>query len=168
MPETLRPLPDRLMADFEAATRGRADLDPMGLLHAIIADVLDTVHTAIHDLPVMGTASEEADRKASAIAEIEDYVANHYGGESAEATHVVTWSMPFDAVDPTDAAMQALGVVRDPTSIATVFVVEGPSGRFAIDLEDPQHPLIKEITPQVDPLVEAANNTIALNRTGDN
>lgn len=138
-------LPDQLMADFEAATRGRADLDPMEILHGILGDVLDSVRLAIADLPVMGSAMEEAERKRAAIAEVEDYIANHYGdGETAEAQHIVTWSMPIDAVNPVDAAAQALGIHRDPSSVATVFIVEGPTGTFRVDMEDPANPIVKE------------------------
>ncbi len=38
--------------------------------------------------------------------------------------YLVTWSMPIEADDPVDAAQQALGIHRNPSSIATVFIVE--------------------------------------------
>lgn len=53
-----------------------------------------------------------------------------------EEEFVVTWSMPFDAEGPIDAARQALGVLQDPENIATVFVVTDPAGRrFQVDLD---------------------------------
>ena len=52
-------------------------------------------------------------------------------------THDVTWSMPLDADDAVDAALQALGIMRDPASVATVFTVTGPDGRrVVVDVED--------------------------------
>jgi len=129
--------PDRLMRDFENACRGTSDLDPLTILHAILDDILDTVRRAVDDLPM------SSDRKRDCVGEVEDYIANYYG-ESGEAEHTVTWVMPFDATDPVDAAKQALGTVRDPQSVATVFIVEGPTGRFAVDLEDPDRPIVKD------------------------
>jgi len=40
----------------------------------------------------------------------------------------VKWEMDFEADDATDAAKQALGVQRDPESIATVFNVQATQG----------------------------------------
>ncbi len=55
---------------------------------------------------------------------------------SDEYPFTVTWSMPFEAEGPIDAARQALGTLQDPDSIATVFVVEDQLGnRFKVDLD---------------------------------
>jgi len=37
---------------------------------------------------------------------------------------LVTWSMPIEADDMVDAAQQALGIHRDPGSVATAFRVD--------------------------------------------
>ena len=49
----------------------------------------------------------------------------------------VTWKIDVDAVNPTDAARQALMIMRDKKSIATVFeVVDQYTGvKQTIDLE---------------------------------
>lgn len=53
-----------------------------------------------------------------------------------ETEYVVTWSMAITADDATDAAQQALGIHRDPESIATVFFVEDTDAgtRWKVDL----------------------------------
>lgn len=48
--------------------------------------------------------------------------------------YLVTWSMSIEADDPVDAAQQALGIHRDPQSIATVFVVELVGDAVTVDL----------------------------------
>jgi len=51
--------------------------------------------------------------------------------------YIVTWSMVIWADDPVDAAKQALGIQRDPQSIATVFRVMGDDGTdTVVDLEE--------------------------------
>lgn len=77
--ENGRSLPDLLMEDFEAGCKGTADVDMMEVLHAILSDVVDTMRLVLDDLPVMGTASEEAERKRQAVLAVEDYIANNYG-----------------------------------------------------------------------------------------
>lgn len=46
--------------------------------------------------------------------------------------YLVEWAIDVEADTPYEAAVEALIIQRDPTSIATVFVVDGVS----IDLED--------------------------------
>ena len=50
------------------------------------------------------------------------------------AEYLVTWSMPIEAESPVDAAQQALGIHRNPESIATVFFVEVGTRKFQVDL----------------------------------
>lgn len=54
--------------------------------------------------------------------------------------HVI-WEMELDAESPEDAALQALGIHRDPESIATVFSVEHGGVRTVIDVEN-EEPII--------------------------
>ena len=57
-------------------------------------------------------------------------------------TYLVEWSMNIDAREPQDAARQALGIHRDPGSIATVFHIYGDDGSDTIiDIEDPNEPI---------------------------
>ena len=51
-------------------------------------------------------------------------------------TYLVTWEMHIEAESPEDAALQALGVHRDPESVATVFAVEHKGIRTVIDVEN--------------------------------
>jgi hypothetical protein len=46
----------------------------------------------------------------------------------SEKYYYVTWSIELDATSPEVAAEQALEIQRDPTSIATVFVVTDADG----------------------------------------
>lgn len=48
--------------------------------------------------------------------------------------YLVTWRVELDATDPLDAARQALEMQRDPTSLATVFVVTCTDHIQEIDL----------------------------------
>ena len=48
----------------------------------------------------------------------------------------VTWKIDVDAVNPTDAARQALMIMRDKKSIATVFEVTEKDRIHIIDLEE--------------------------------
>lgn len=62
-----RPRPERLIEGFEAGLRGESDIDVGAVVHAMIADVLDSVKVALErgdDDPLQTVA---------------DYVANHYG-----------------------------------------------------------------------------------------
>lgn len=43
--------------------------------------------------------------------------------EYEETRWTVQWSMGFDAANPCDAVLQAIGTHRDPESLATVFFV---------------------------------------------
>jgi len=45
----------------------------------------------------------------------------------------VTWEIDIEATSPLEAARKALRIHRDPTSIATVFVINGD---IVIDLEE--------------------------------
>jgi len=51
--------------------------------------------------------------------------------------YIVRWEMPIEAEDAVDAAQQALGIHRDPESIATVFFVTNlhVGTRYKIDLD---------------------------------
>lgn len=54
--------------------------------------------------------------------------------------YLVTWETEIDAVDPVQAAVEALVIHRDPASIATVFVVweaDSDSDAFTVDALDP-------------------------------
>lgn len=60
------------------------------------------------------------------------------GGDimTPDAEYTVRWSMRFAAEGPIDAAQQALGVQRDPESIATVFfVIDQHGNQFRVDLD---------------------------------
>lgn len=46
----------------------------------------------------------------------------------------VLWEIDLEAESPEDAALQALGIHRDPQSIATVFSVEHLGVRTVIDV----------------------------------
>jgi hypothetical protein len=50
-----------------------------------------------------------------------------------EREHFVHWMMPIDAVSNVDAAKKALSIHRNPESIATVFIVNGPECSQEID-----------------------------------
>ena len=57
-------------------------------------------------------------------------------------TYLVAWSMNIDAESPADAARQALGIHRDPESLATVFHISSDDGTdTVIDIEDPDEPV---------------------------
>jgi len=57
-------------------------------------------------------------------------------------TYLVEWSINLDADSPEDAARQALGIQRDPGSLATVFHMYGDDGSDTIiDIEDPDNPI---------------------------
>jgi hypothetical protein len=51
-------------------------------------------------------------------------------------TYSVTWQLEVEADSPSEAAREALRIQHDPLSIARVFEVEGPGGRFSFDLGD--------------------------------
>lgn len=51
------------------------------------------------------------------------------------AEYLVTWEMPIQASSPVDAARQALGIHRDPGSVATVFRVSIGHDSWLIDLD---------------------------------
>jgi hypothetical protein len=73
-------LPDQLMADFDACVSvGSAPgIDPYEVLHAILADVLDSAILAARTF--MEEAGTTDIRLTQAIrASTEDYIANHYG-----------------------------------------------------------------------------------------
>ena len=48
----------------------------------------------------------------------------------------VLWEIGLEAESPEDAALQALGIHRDPQSVATVFTVEHEGVRTVIDVEN--------------------------------
>ncbi|MFB8087300.1 hypothetical protein [Streptomyces sp. NPDC055992] len=50
----------------------------------------------------------------------------------------ITWTIDLDAVDPVEAAREALAILRDPTPWATVFTVHGADQTVTVDL-DPDH-----------------------------
>ena len=54
--------------------------------------------------------------------------------------YLVTWSIEVTADSPREAAQQALDIHRDPTSMATCFMVAGrdiaPDKKCIIDLDD--------------------------------
>ena len=61
---------------------------------------------------------------------------------------VVRWSMPIEAENAVDAAVQALEIHRDPASIATIFRVRGPDGvSLLIDVRSPDDPVVLERRP---------------------
>ena len=49
-------------------------------------------------------------------------------GVVANQEHTVAWSIELDAATPRQAAEQARAILRDPTSIATIFKVIDPDG----------------------------------------
>lgn len=48
----------------------------------------------------------------------------------------VTWAIQIDADSPVDAAEQALAIMRDPDSTATVFRVECRTASVLVDVEE--------------------------------
>jgi len=48
----------------------------------------------------------------------------------------VLWEIDLEAESPEDAALQALGIHRDPQSVATVFAVEHKGICTVIDVEN--------------------------------
>lgn len=61
----------------------------------------------------------------------------------ARAARTAVWTIDLDSDDATDAAVQALEIMRDPASVATVFRIYEPDGRSVlIDVEDPESPRI--------------------------
>lgn len=51
-------------------------------------------------------------------------------------TYLVNWNIELDAKTPREAAEKALGIQRDPESIATFFEVWDGNKTVKIDLED--------------------------------
>jgi len=50
------------------------------------------------------------------------------------STYHVTWSMDIDADTPVEAARTALEIHRDPSSIATEFVIRHGGVKYVVDL----------------------------------
>ena len=50
-------------------------------------------------------------------------------------TYLVSWYIHVDAEDPHDAAKQALGMQRDPESIATIFTITDAKSSICIDAD---------------------------------
>ena len=48
----------------------------------------------------------------------------------------LTWHIDIEADSPLEAAQIALGIQRDPESIATVFTVQGPDSCICIDADN--------------------------------
>ena len=48
----------------------------------------------------------------------------------------ILWKIDLEAESPENAALQALGIHRDPESIATVFSIEHQGVRTVIDVEN--------------------------------
>lgn len=67
-------IPDLLMEQFEAGCKGTADVDMHEVLHAILADVVDSMRLAL-DEEVLAAQADKAD----VIKVVEDYIANNYG-----------------------------------------------------------------------------------------
>lgn len=52
-------------------------------------------------------------------------------------TYLVTWDIHVEADSPEEAARRALEIQRDPTSTATVFIInDGTSDPITIDAEE--------------------------------
>jgi hypothetical protein len=64
--------------------------------------------------------------------------------------YTLTWNIQLDADNPAEAAEQALAMMRDPHSTATIFRVDGPDGRTGVvDVEEAGNPLwIQPIAPE--------------------
>ena len=56
------------------------------------------------------------------------------GVDGPTETYMVSWDMHIDAASPEDAARQALGIMRDPYSLATVFTVSNDRVEVTIDV----------------------------------
>lgn len=68
--------PDEILADFDAAVAGRADIDPREILWEILADVQDSYALA------METDERVDDATAHEITlTVTDYLVNHYGDD---------------------------------------------------------------------------------------
>lgn len=68
-----------------------------------------------------------------------------------DSQFVVTWSMPIEASDAVDAAQQALGIHRDPDSIATWFRVDnlddGSSWKVDLNADGSLQSVIRDSAP---------------------
>lgn len=112
-----------------------------------------TATERMSDLAEAIAANPSKDEQANELAALViDHLAHDAAPtEDGDTGYVVTWSMPIDAEHAVDAAVQALGIMQDPHSIATVFIVTDPDGkRYLVDL-DPELAAddyeAKEITP---------------------
>ncbi len=61
--------PDEIMADFDKATQGQADIDPRDILWEVIYDILDSVKLACDEL----VSIEDV------YPVVSDYVSTNYG-----------------------------------------------------------------------------------------
>lgn len=63
--------------------------------------------------------------------------------------YTLTWNIQVEADSPAEAAEEALVIMRDPTSIATIFRVDGPDGKTGVvDVEETGNPLwLRPYTP---------------------
>lgn len=68
--------PDEILADFDAAVQGRADIDPREILWEIIEDIQ-------HSYALAMETDERVDDFAAAdvSATVSDYLVNHYGDD---------------------------------------------------------------------------------------
>lgn len=68
----MKPAPQQLVEDFEAALTGQADSDVAGVVHAMFEDVIDSFVLAMRStLP-----QEQID---GIVETVQDYIGNHYG-----------------------------------------------------------------------------------------
>lgn len=94
-------------------------------LNAILAELSDLDGDALDDLThVVHAAIADATSRDVPLDEVR---------------HTVEWSTFLDAINPVDAARQALGMMQDPSTTAVVFFVTDDHGnRVKVDLEE--HP----------------------------
>lgn len=65
--------PDQIMADFDAAVKGTADIDPREILWEIVGDVSGSYELAMQNEGI------KADIIGNVSNTVGDYLSNHYG-----------------------------------------------------------------------------------------
>lgn len=65
--------PAEILADFDAAVRGLADIDPREVLGEILEDVCSSLRLAV--------ASLAPDDARAVLSTVEDYIARYYGDD---------------------------------------------------------------------------------------
>ena len=76
--------PDEIMADFDAGSKGLADIDMRGVLWEIIEDILSSVNLAETEMLLAYVENKDvlySEDPPNIYATVQDYVVNHYGDD---------------------------------------------------------------------------------------